>query len=213
MRGENHMDQIKIGRFIKQKRKEKGMTQSKLAEKLGVTDRAISKWENGNCMPDSGIIADLCKILNVTINDLFSGEIVDMKDNEKKLEENLLEITKLKQDREKQLMNLEIFIGILATMVFLICAFVASFLNIENIYKILLVVLGLILFLVGCVICLRIEQTVGYYECKRCHYRYIPTYSNILYAMHIGRTRYMKCPKCHKYSWNRKVISRKNEYD
>ena len=103
------MDQIKIGRFIKQKRKEKGMTQSKLAEKLGVTDRAISKWENGNCMPDSGIIADLCKILNVTINDLFSGEIVDMKDNEKKLEENLLEITKLKQDREKQLMNLELY--------------------------------------------------------------------------------------------------------
>lgn len=213
MKGENHMDQIKIGRFIKQKRKEKGMTQSKLAEKLGVTDRAISKWENGNCMPDSGIIADLCKILNVTINDLFSGEVVDMKDNEKKLEENLLEITKLKQDREKQLMNLEIFIGILATMVFLICAFVASFVNIENIYKILLVVLGLILFLVGCIICLRIEQTVGYYECKRCHYRYIPTYSNILYAMHIGRTRYMKCPKCHKYSWNRKVISRKNEDD
>jgi len=213
MKGENHMDQIKIGRFIKQKRKEKGMTQSKLAEKLGVTDRAISKWENGNCMPDSGIIADLCKILNVTINDLFSGEVVDMKDNEKKLEENLLEITKLKQDREKQLMNLEIFIGILAAMVFLICAFVASFVNIENIYKILLVVLGLILFLVGCVICLRIEQTVGYYECKRCHYRYIPTYSNILYAMHIGRTRYMKCPKCHKYSWNRKVISRKNEDD
>lgn len=207
------MDQIKIGRFIKQKRKEKGMTQSKLAEKLGVTDRAISKWENGNCMPDSGIIADLCKILNVTINDFFSGEIVDMKDNEKKLEENLLEITKLKQDREKQLMNLEIFIGILVAMVFLICAFVASFVNIENIYKILLVVLGLILFLVGCVICLRIEQTVGYYECKRCHYRYIPTYSNILYAMHIGRTRYMKCPKCHKYSWNRKVISRKNEDD
>lgn len=207
------MDQIKIGRFIKQKRKEKGMTQSKLAEKLGVTDRAISKWENGNCMPDSGIIADLCKILNVTINDLFSGEIVDMKDNEKKLEENLLEITKLKQDREKQLMNLEIFIGILVAIVFLICAFVASFVNIENIYKILLVVLGLILFLVGGIICLRIEQTVGYYECKRCHYRYIPTYSNILYAMHIGRTRYMKCPKCHKYSWNRKVISRKNEDD
>lgn len=213
MKGENHMDQIKIGRFIKQKRKEKGMTQSKLAEKLGVTDRAISKWENGNCMPDSGIIADLCKILNVTINDLFSGEIVDMKDNEKKLEENLLEITKLKQDREKQLMNLEIFIGILVAIVFLICAFVASFVNIENIYKILLVVLGLILFLVGGIICLRIEQTVGYYECKRCHYRYIPTYSNILYAMHIGRTRYMKCPKCYKYSWNRKVISRKNEDD
>ena len=74
------MDQVKIGKFIKQKRKEKKITQSELAEKLNVTDRAISKWENGICMPDSGIIAELCKILNITINDLFSGEVVDMKE-------------------------------------------------------------------------------------------------------------------------------------
>ena len=86
------MDQIKIGEFIKIKRKEINMTQNELAEKLGVTDRAISKWENGICMPDSGIIYELCKILNITINDLFSGEIVDMKDNEKRLEKNLLRI-------------------------------------------------------------------------------------------------------------------------
>ena len=66
------MDQVKIGKFIKQKRKEKKIIQSELAEKLNVTDRAISKWENGICMPDSGIIAELCKILNITINDLFT---------------------------------------------------------------------------------------------------------------------------------------------
>ena len=88
------MDQIKIGKFIKEKRKEVNLTQSDLAERLGVTDRAISKWENGICMPDSGIIYELCKILNITINDLFSGEIVDMKDNEKRLEINLLEMVK-----------------------------------------------------------------------------------------------------------------------
>ena len=76
------MDQVKIGKFIKQKRKEKKITQSMLAEMLNVTDRAISKWENGICMPDSGIIRELCETLNITINDLFSGEIVDMKDNE-----------------------------------------------------------------------------------------------------------------------------------
>ena len=106
------MDQVKIGKFIKEKRKEKKITQSELAEKLNVTDRAISKWENGICMPDSGIIPELCEILNITINDLFSGETVDVKNKEKKLEENLLDMIKLKQEKDKQLLNLEIFIGI-----------------------------------------------------------------------------------------------------
>ena len=109
MKGDNYMDQVKIGKFIKQKRKEKKITQSELAEKLNVTDRAISKWENGICMPDSGIIAELCKILNITINDLFSGEVVDKKDSEKRLEKNLIEVIKLKEQKDKQLLSLEIF--------------------------------------------------------------------------------------------------------
>lgn len=77
------MDQIKIGKFISNKRKEKNITQSELAELLGITDRAISKWENGICMPDASNILELCDILNITINDLFSGEVVDMKENKK----------------------------------------------------------------------------------------------------------------------------------
>ena len=72
------MDQIKIGKFIQERRKEKRLTQSELAEKLDVTDRAVSKWENGNCIPDASNIQELCKILNITINDLFSGCVVDM---------------------------------------------------------------------------------------------------------------------------------------
>ena len=79
------MDQIKIGKFIQQKRKESGLTQYELAERLNVSDRAISKWENGNCIPDASNIQELCKILNITINNLFSGNVIDMKDKEKKL--------------------------------------------------------------------------------------------------------------------------------
>ena len=101
------MDQEKIGRFIQEKRKELKLTQSDLAEKLNITDRAISKWENGKCLPDAGTTPELCKILNISINDLFSGEIVDMKDKEKKLEENLLEMAKLKEEKDKQLLALE----------------------------------------------------------------------------------------------------------
>ena len=79
------MDQIKIGQFISSKRKEKEITQSKLAEMLGITDRAISKWENGYCLPDASNIVELCNILGITVNDLFSGEVVDMRDNERRL--------------------------------------------------------------------------------------------------------------------------------
>ena len=90
------MDQIKIGKFIQEKRKEKIITQQELAEKLYISDRAISKWENGICMPDANNITELCEILDITINDLFSGEVVNMKNYEKKLEENLLEMTRQK---------------------------------------------------------------------------------------------------------------------
>ena len=92
--GDVFMNQEKIGKFIKSRRKEIKLTQAELAEKLNVTDRSVSKWENGICMPDSSIIPVLCDILNITINDLFSGEIVDKKDKEKVLEENLLNMLK-----------------------------------------------------------------------------------------------------------------------
>ena len=128
MKGAGYMDQVKIGKFIKEKRNERNITQSELAEKLNVTDRAISKWENGICMPDSGIIPELCKILNITINDLFSAEIVDNK-NREKFEETLLEFIKLKEKKDKQLLNLEIFIGITFSIILLICILVASFID------------------------------------------------------------------------------------
>ena len=100
------MDQVKIGKLIAECRKNKKMTQAELAEKLGVTDKSVSKWENGICLPDAGNMPDLCKILDITINDLFSGEVVDMKDNEKRLEENLLEMTKIKEQRDKELLTI-----------------------------------------------------------------------------------------------------------
>ncbi|MCH5171844.1 MAG: helix-turn-helix domain-containing protein [Erysipelotrichales bacterium] len=207
------MDQIKIGNFIKERRKEKKITQSELAEKLNISDRAISKWENGNCMPDSGTIPELCKILDITINDLFSGEIVDMNDNEKRLEKNLLEMVKLKEQKDKQLLSLEIFIGTLVTIILLACILVASFVDMENLPRVLIIVSGTIVFLVGMLFGLRIEQTAGYYECEKCHHKYVPTYTSVFFAMHINRTRYMKCPKCGKKSWNKKVLSKDEKRD
>lgn len=202
------MDQIKIGKFIQERRKEKRLTQSELAEKLDVTDRAVSKWENGNCIPDASNIQELCKILNITINDLFSGCVVDMRDNEKKLEENLLEMIKIKEKRDKELLILEIFIGVIVSIIMLLCIMIASFVQMEDWIRIVLIVFGIIPFAIGISYAIRIEQIAGYYECSNCNYKYIPTYKSVLFSMHVNRTRKMKCPNCNKKSWHKKVISK-----
>lgn len=202
------MDQIKIGKFIQERRKEKRLTQSELAEKLDVTDRAVSKWENGNCIPDASNIQELCKILNITINDLFSGCVVDMRDNEKKLEENLLEMIKIKEKRDKELLILEIFIGVIVSIIMFLCIMIASFVQMEDWIRIVLIVFGSIPFAIGISYAIRIEQIAGYYECSNCNYKYIPTYKSVLFSMHVNRTRKMKCPNCNKKSWHKKVISK-----
>lgn len=88
------MDQVKIGKFIAQCRKEKQLTQAQLAEKLNITDRAVSKWETGKGMPDSSIMIELCDILGICVNELFSGEKLQMENSNNKADENLVEMKK-----------------------------------------------------------------------------------------------------------------------
>ena len=200
------MDQIKIGKFISEKRKEKGITQSELAEKLYITDRAISKWENGICMPDVGTIPELCKILNITINDLFSGEVVNMKDNEKKLEENLMEMAKQKEEADKRLLNLEWVIGILACIVLFGAMLVPAYVEMKTYLKVIIMVSGVVVFLIAMFYALKIEQVAGYYECRNCGHKYVPGYWTCFFAPHIGRSRYMRCPECNTKSYHKKVL-------
>jgi len=86
------MDQAKIGKFIAECRKNNNLTQMQLAEKLNITDRAISKWENGRSLPDSSIMLELCSILKISVNDLLCGEVVEVKNYNKTLEDNLISI-------------------------------------------------------------------------------------------------------------------------
>lgn len=208
MKGENYMNQIKIGKFISSRRKEKNITQSELAEKLNITDRAISKWENGVCLPDANNMPELCKILDISINDLFSGEVVDMKENEKKLEGNLLEMTSIKEQRDKELLKLEIFIGVLVTINMFSLIFIASFIDMQDWLRIMLIIIGIIPFAIGLYYAIRIEQIAGYYECSNCHHKYVPTYKSVLFSNHINRTRKIKCPKCNKKTWHKKVLTK-----
>ena len=202
------MDQLKIGRFIAECRKKQGLTQAQLAEKFNVTDRAVSKWENGRAMPDSAIMLELCGVLGITVNDLLSGEVVTVDNYNKELENNLLEAIKQKEEADKKLLRLEIIIGISATTLFLGIVLIAALAPMTTFLRVALLVFAAIEFFTGCFVALWIEQTAGYYECRACGHKYIPTYKQVTMAQHMGRTRYMRCPECNQKSWCKKVLKK-----
>lgn len=202
------MDQAKIGKFIAGRRKTVGLTQMQLAEKLGITDRAVSKWETGKAMPDSMLMLDLCAILKISVNDLLNGEVIQMDEMKEKSEQLLLELTKQKEEADKKLLALEILIGIFSIIILLGITLAASFVQMEDWLRIVLIVTGFLIAMVGIFYALKIEQTAGYYRCAKCGHKYVPTFQSVLWSMHVNRTRYMRCPQCSQRSWQKKVVSK-----
>ena len=202
------MDQVKIGRFIQECRKKVGLTQMQLAERLGITDRAVSKWETGRALPDSSIMMELCKILKITVNDLLNGEVVTLDNYNEKTEKILVELVKQKEENDRCLLKVEWVIGILSIIVLLVPIIIGALLPMEEWQRIVICFSGFIPCIIGICFAVKIEQIAGYYECKHCNHKYVPTYKAVNLSMHLGRTRYMKCPNCGKKSWQKKVISK-----
>ena len=200
------MDQIKIGKFIAECRKKNNLTQMQLAEKLNITDRAISKWENGKAMPDSSIMLDLCNELKISVNELLSGEMNNMENINEKQEQLLIDMAKEVEQKNKIFWtSMWVIMGVSMTAL-LAGIFISAFLIPEGIWQ-LIIILGIcILFLIPCFYALKLEVSVGAYKCKNCGYEIVPTYSEALWAIHRGTTRYLKCPKCNKRTWSKKII-------
>ena len=202
------MNQIKIGKFIAERRREQGMTQMQLAERLNITDRAVSKWETGKSLPDASIMLELCEHLGITVNDLLCGEVVQVENYNKEMEKNLLDIIKEKEAADRRLLRVEIIMGVVSIVILLALCVVAAYVPMADGWRIALIVLALVQELVFCFCGVHIEQRAGYYVCAHCGHKYVPSYKSVLWSMHMGRTRYMKCPKCDKRSWQKKVISK-----
>lgn len=200
------MNQVKIGKFIAEQRKKSNLTQMQLAEKLNITDRAVSKWETGKSMPDSSIMLELCDILKITVNDLLCGEVVTVDNYNRELENNLLEMIKQKEQADKRLLTTEIVLGIICLIPLTAAVVFAAVMPLEEWIKNIILIAGIIPLLAATPFAIKIEQNAGYYECRKCGHIHIPQYSSVFLAMHINRTRYMRCPKCGKMSWQKKVL-------
>jgi transcriptional regulator with XRE-family HTH domain/DNA-directed RNA polymerase subunit RPC12/RpoP len=202
------MDQIKIGRFIAECRKKNGLTQMQLAEKLNITDRAVSKWETGKAMPDSSIMLELCDILGISVNELLSGEKISMENNNQKNEQLLLEMAKELENKDKTIWNAMWTIMTVSIIGLIGGLAIIAFFMPEGPWMLVAILALCVVFLIPCFYALKLEVSVGAYKCKNCGHEIVPTYKQALSAMHRGTTRYLKCPKCNKRTWCKKVIKK-----
>lgn len=202
------MDQIKIGKFIAERRKNASLTQLQLAEKLGITDKAISKWERGLAMPDTSIMLELCDFLGISVNELLNGEIIDMENNDQKNEQLLLDMAKELEKKNKTIWTSMWAIMIVSMTALFAGILIAAFLIPEGFWQVVTILGICVVFLIPCFYALKLEISVGAYKCKNCGNEIVPTYMQALNAMHRGTTRYLKCPECGKRTWCKKVLKK-----
>ena len=204
------MDLIKIGKFISAKRKEKKLTQEDLAEKLYITDRAVSKWERGLSLPDADKMLDLCSILDINVNELLIGE-ENMKDERNRTDELLVEMAKQEEIKNKKLMTSMWFITITSVLFYVGIITLACLTLKEGLLLGTVICTSTALLTITLFYSLKLEVDAGYYECKNCHHRHVPKYFIVLMAPHMSTTRYLKCPKCGKRTWSKKEMTKNDE--
>ena len=199
------MEQAKIGKFIQSQRKEKGLTQTQLAEKLGVSDKTVSKWETGNGLPEVSLMQPLCEILGITVNDLLSAEVLTENNYKQKSEENLIKVV-----GERQKAKIALWITGIASISTVIggCALImiAGLLDLLVWQRILFLVLGVLVIVSGIVVICYIDHKIGYYECAHCGHCFVPTMSQYVNGAHTILKRKLKCPKCGKKTWARRRL-------
>ena len=208
------MNQEKIGKFIARVRKEKNMTQQELANKLNITDRAISHWENGRSMPDAGIMLELCKLLDINVNELLSAKKIIKESYNEQAEENLLEMRREIESKNKKILILNRIITFLGVVIYLLIVIAAIFIEMPMVIRNTIMALALVILLLFGVYNLNIIRKTGYYECQECKHQYIPTFYQMFFGMS-GITKdgiwRMKCPNCNKKCWHKKVLTKNKQ--
>ena len=201
------MDQIKTGQFIKTCRKEKNLTQREVAEKLNISEKTVSKWETGNGLPEVSLMLPLCKLLQISVNELLSGERLDEMQYIEKAEQNFISLMDEKAQAKRQLI-VAFLAGIIMVAAGLTLILICELVETDLWMKILLITMGLVIMCTGVGVACVLERAAGVYECKHCGERFVPTMKAYLFAPHMGLSRWLKCPKCGKRSYCKKKLTK-----
>ena len=203
------MDQVKIGKFISNERKAKGYTQKQLSELLAISDKTISKWECGNGFPEASLLLPLCNELEITVNELLTGERISQQNYKKKAEENMVNMIREKEENKQKLL-LTTMIGVISTITFVTLLLVVCFYTdvITLPIKMVLMVIAISVFGVGLYVAMWGDRKIGYFKCRNCNELFTPTFMQYNMGMHLLSTRYLKCPHCKTKTWCKKVMTK-----
>lgn len=201
------MDQIKIGGFIAEERKRKGYTQKILSEKLGISDKTISKWERGNGFPEVSLLIPLCSELDITVNELLSGQRVSEEQYRKKAEENMVNLVKEAQENKKKII-LSVMVGILTILAAVPLFMVAGMFDMRTGVRITFIVIGIVVMIIGIAVACIMDREAGAFECPECHERFIPDMKSYIMAAHTLTKRKLICPKCGAHRYCKKVLTK-----
>ena len=204
------MDQVKTGQFIKAMRKEKNLTQREIAERLNISEKTVSKWETGNGLPEVSLMLPLCELLEISVNELLSGERLDGKRYFEKAEQNIVSLIEEKTEAKKKLI-IAVIVVVITLLAGLTIVLLAGLSEMKTWLRVLLIVIAFIVIGTGIGIACVLERDAGVYECKHCGERFVPTMKAYLFAPHTPTTRKLKCPKCGKKSYCRKRLSKSEE--
>ena len=201
------MDQIKIGKFIADERKRKGYTQKQLSEKLEISDKTISKWERGNGFPEVSLLLPLCDELEITVNELLSGERVSEENYRKKAEENMVNLVKETQENKKKIV-LSVMIAGLSVFAAVPLFMLSGVLVMETWLRVLLIVIGAVVVCGGISIACILDREAGAFECPDCHNRFVPDMKSYVMGLHTMTMRKLVCPHCGAHKYCKKVLTR-----
>ena len=201
------MDQIKIGKFIQETRKEKNLTQKELAERLDVSDKAVSKWETGNGLPEVSLMLPLCEILEISVNELLSGERLDERHYQEKAEENIVHLISEKEEAKKKL-ALSIAAGCSSVLSGVTLFLLAGLLPMAVWLRVLVVAIGVVVTGAGIGVACVLDRDAGAYECPCCGHRFVPTMKEYVMGPHTMLKRKLRCPGCGKKSYCRKRLTK-----
>ena len=187
------MDQVRIGRFIAEERKGKGWTQKQLAEKLGISDKTVSKWECGNGFPEASLLLPLCGELGITVNDLLSGERVSGENYQEKAEDNMMEMISEREANRRQFI-LCLLLGGVSVLAFVTLIYVGW-----EYREVLAPQVRTVM------------TAVAYYQCAKCGQTFVPKFWAHTIGFNAVNRRLLKCPCCGKVSLCKKVMGKEGE--
>lgn len=201
------MDIQKIGMFLAELRKERELTQDELGEKIGVTNKTVSRWENGNYLPPVEILQILSNFYDVSINELLSGERLNG-ENYKENAEEFIVVDLMKTRREAKVhLIISCIVATIAILAGTMLIMLGALLDMPVWLRIICIVISLIIILIGIGVCCVLTIDAGVYKCPICGNKFVPSMKDFIFGVHTFTKRKLKCPKCGKKSFCSKKLS------